>query len=54
MRLLIVGNSGSGKSSYAARRGASDGLARLELDSIVWAHAGAKREVRDLGGLLAR
>jgi ABC-type glutathione transport system ATPase component len=36
VRLLIVGNSGSGKSTYAARTEAKHGLARLELDSIVW------------------
>ena len=36
MRRLIVGNSGSGKSTYAARTAAEHELARLELDSIVW------------------
>jgi adenylate kinase family enzyme len=36
VRRLIVGNSGSGKSTYAGRSAASHGLARLELDAIVW------------------
>ena len=36
VRVLIVGNSGSGKSTYAARIAETHGLARLELDSIVW------------------
>jgi len=36
VRRLIVGNSGSGKSTYATRSAAAHGLARLELDSIVW------------------
>ncbi len=35
-RLLIVGNSGSGKSTYARRRASAAGLALMELDSIVW------------------
>jgi adenylate kinase family enzyme len=36
MRLLITGNSGSGKSTAAARAAATHGLACLELDMIVW------------------
>ena len=36
VRRLIVGNSGSGKSTYAAESAVAHGLARLELDSIVW------------------
>ncbi len=36
MRRLIVGNSGSGKSTYAGRSAKEHGLALLELDSIVW------------------
>jgi adenylate kinase family enzyme len=35
-RLLIMGNSGSGKSSYAAKLASEVDLAYLELDSIVW------------------
>jgi adenylate kinase family enzyme len=36
VRLLITGNSGSGKSTAAARAAAEHGLASLELDMIVW------------------
>ncbi len=36
MRLVILGNSGSGKSTYARRAAAEHGLAHLELDGIVF------------------
>ena len=36
MRILVFGNSGSGKSSYARALAARHSLAHLELDSIVW------------------
>jgi adenylate kinase family enzyme len=36
VRLVIIGNSGSGKSTYATRLAATHGLAHLELDGIVW------------------
>jgi adenylate kinase family enzyme len=36
MKLLVTGNSGSGKSTYAARLATVNGLVCLELDSIVW------------------
>lgn len=36
MRLVIIGNSGSGKSSYAAQLARRHDLALLELDAIVW------------------
>ncbi|MDZ4701394.1 MAG: hypothetical protein SH809_16900 [Rhodothermales bacterium] len=36
MRLLIFGNSGSGKSTYARAISARHGLPHLDLDSIVW------------------
>ena len=36
IRIAILGNSGSGKSTYAARLAAETGAARLELDEIVW------------------
>ena len=36
MRIVIIGNSGSGKSTLAARLEREQGLARLELDNIVW------------------
>ena len=36
MRLVVVGNSGSGKSTFARRAATEHGLVCLELDSIVW------------------
>ena len=36
MKVLVFGNSGSGKSTYARALAARDGLAHLDLDSIVW------------------
>ena len=53
MKLVVIGNSGSGKSTFARRAAAEHGLVYLELDSIVWemhgslfdAFAGRKREL---------
>jgi adenylate kinase family enzyme len=36
MKLLVYGNSGSGKSSYSHALAAAYGLAHLDLDTIVW------------------
>jgi adenylate kinase family enzyme len=36
MKVLVFGNSGSGKSTYAQALAAREGLAHLDLDSIVW------------------
>lgn len=36
MRVLVFGNSGSGKSTYARALAEREGLAHLDLDSIVW------------------
>lgn len=36
MRVLVFGNSGSGKSTYARRLATQHSLAHLDLDSIVW------------------
>jgi len=36
MKLLVFGNSGSGKSTLARRLSEQNGLAHLDLDSIVW------------------
>jgi adenylate kinase family enzyme len=36
MRLLIMGNSGSGKSYRARALAAQHGLVHLDLDTIVW------------------
>lgn len=36
MKVIVYGNSGSGKSTYARALAAGHGLAHLDLDSIVW------------------
>jgi adenylate kinase family enzyme len=36
MRVVVLGNSGSGKSHYARALAAGNGLAHLDLDTIVW------------------
>ena len=36
MKVVVIGNSGSGKSTYARRLSSEHGLAHLELDAIVW------------------
>lgn len=36
MRVLVVGNSGSGKSTFARALVAGHGISHLDLDSIVW------------------
>lgn len=36
-RIVIIGNSGSGKSTHAKALAARHGLAHLDLDSIAWA-----------------
>jgi len=36
VRVLVVGNSGSGKSTYARVLAAAEGLPLLDLDTIVW------------------
>jgi adenylate kinase family enzyme len=36
MKIIVFGNSGSGKSTYARALSAHDGIPHLDLDSIVW------------------
>ena len=36
MKVLVFGNSGSGKSTFAKQLASEHGLAHLDLDSIVW------------------
>jgi len=36
MKILVFGNSGSGKSTYARRLAEQHGFAHLDLDTIVW------------------
>ncbi|MEC5162879.1 MULTISPECIES: hypothetical protein [unclassified Janthinobacterium] len=42
MRVLVLGNSGSGKSHFARALAASHALAHLDLDTIVWQPAVAR------------
>ena len=44
MRLVVIGNSGSGKSTFARRAAAEHDLVYLELDTIVWEGHGAPVE----------
>mgnify|MGYP005860521019 CR=1 FL=1 len=46
MRIVIMGNSGSGKTSMARRLGAAGGIACLCLDDIAW-YAGVSRRPID-------
>lgn len=41
MKLVVIGNSGSGKSTFARRAADEHGLVYLELDLIVWEGHGA-------------
>lgn len=36
MRIAVMGNSGSGKSTFAGRRAREDGLAHFDLDTLAW------------------
>jgi adenylate kinase family enzyme len=48
VKLLVFGNSGSGKSTYAAAQARRYGLVHLDLDSIVWepGQIAVQRELR--------
>jgi adenylate kinase family enzyme len=52
MKLLVMGNSGSGKSTHAARVAAAGDLPLLELDMIVWEpnQIGVERPVERVRG----
>lgn len=56
MRVLVFGNSGSGKSSFAQRLGAKHGLRVLDLDTIVWSQTtpGVFRPAADIVSDLTR
>jgi len=55
MRLLVFGNSGSGKSTYARAASARHGLPHLDLDSIVWepGQIAVQRSEADIAASLA-
>jgi adenylate kinase family enzyme len=51
-RILIFGNSGSGKSTMARRLSATLGIPHLDLDQLAWSSAGVRRPHADSAGLL--
>lgn len=46
-RILIFGNSGSGKSTMARAIAARDGVPHLDLDSLAWASPGVRRPAEE-------
>lgn len=48
MRILVFGNSGSGKSRFAQRHAAKHGLRVLDLDAVVWAQVAVFRSGADI------
>ncbi|MEZ0449140.1 toxin [Cellulomonas sp. ICMP 17802] len=51
-RLRVVGNTGSGKTTFAARAAERLGLPHLELDAVFWAADWTKRDVDEARGLV--
>lgn len=47
MRILILGNSGSGKTTAARELVESYGLAHLDFDSVAWAEPGVRRPLAE-------
>ncbi len=54
MRVLVFGNSGSGKSRFAQRLAAKNGLAVLDLDTVVWSHVAVFRPDHEIRTELLR
>lgn len=54
-RIVIIGNSGSGKSTHAKALAARHGLAHLDLDTIAWAPSAppARRALADSAAAIA-
>lgn len=48
MRVLVFGNSGSGKSRFAQRLATRHGLRVLDLDTVVWSQAAEFRPDHDI------
>jgi adenylate kinase family enzyme len=46
-RILIFGNSGSGKTTMARRLVAADGLRHLDLDSLAWSEPGVRLPIEE-------
>lgn len=49
MRAVVIGSSGSGKSTFARRLAAACDLARIELDALNWGPGWTDRSVSDPG-----
>lgn len=54
MRVVVFGNSGSGKSQFAMRLGAKHAIPVLDLDAVVWADAAKYRSDADIISELSR
>jgi len=54
MRVLVFGNSGSGKSCFARRLAAEKGLCVLDLDAVVWSEAAVFRPDEEITADLRR
>lgn len=52
-RLVVIGNSGSGKSRLATRLGAAAGLPVYGLDALHWRAVGVKRDEAEASALVA-
>lgn len=53
MRVVVLGTSGSGKSTFAGRLAAATGIARVEVDEINWRPGWYDRSSRDPEGFAA-
>ncbi|MBA3645687.1 MAG: shikimate kinase [Gemmatimonadaceae bacterium] len=53
MRVLIFGNSGSGKSTMAARLADERGLTHLDLDSLAWSAPAVRRPFEQSAQIIA-
>ena len=47
MRVVILGNSGSGKTTMARALQAEHGLAHFDLDAVAWSEAGVRRPLAE-------
>jgi adenylate kinase family enzyme len=52
MRVLVYGNSGSGKTTMARALASSEGLTHLDLDAIAWASKAVRRSLPESVELL--
>lgn len=52
-RILIFGNSGSGKTTMARALAREHGLSHLDLDSLAWDSLGVRRDPRESAGAIS-